>query len=253
MAHTVRKEEYTYEPLSTTQLEIRLIKVVPPSESSERHPQDAICCEISHYKLDNVGFVDGDESILESPHSFRRWLGSVEQERVELAVTQEDREGILRDFQEWNSTFEDALKTSRNTVRERMHGLLRESGLSWEQVAGDRRRAPSYNALSYTWGPEHPLHTIYLNGHEFQVRQNLYDFLSRMQSQGDGNTLFWIDQLCIDQRNISERSQQVQMMGDIYTRAQEVVVWLGPAGENSGLATDFLCRYEALIRAKGGQ
>jgi hypothetical protein len=34
----------------------------------------------------------------------------------------------------------------------------------------------------------------------------------------------WIDALCIDQNNLDERSQQVSLMGHIYTQAQTVYV-----------------------------
>ncbi|KAF2756255.1 hypothetical protein EJ05DRAFT_488040 [Pseudovirgaria hyperparasitica] len=37
----------------------------------------------------------------------------------------------------------------------------------------------------------------------------------------------WIDQLCIDQGNVSERSQQVEMMEHIYSQASEILIWLG--------------------------
>lgn len=41
------------------------------------------------------------------------------------------------------------------------------------------------------------------------------------------STLIWIDQISIDQQNLSERNHQVQLMGDIFSNAVEVVVWLG--------------------------
>jgi hypothetical protein len=59
---------------------------------------------------------------------------------------------------------------------------------------------------------------------------------SSMQSRLYGDLLFgskfspryfWIDALCIDQDNTSERSHQVQLMGEIYSQADWVLVWLG--------------------------
>jgi hypothetical protein len=38
---------------------------------------------------------------------------------------------------------------------------------------------------------------------------------------------FWIDQLCIQQSDSSERNHQVMMMGEIYQKSKEVLVWLG--------------------------
>ena len=36
----------------------------------------------------------------------------------------------------------------------------------------------------------------------------------------------WIDQICIDQCDESERQQQVSIMGDIYRHADVVVAWV---------------------------
>ncbi|KAF2628915.1 hypothetical protein BU25DRAFT_316262, partial [Macroventuria anomochaeta] len=36
-----------------------------------------------------------------------------------------------------------------------------------------------------------------------------------------------IDTLCIDQSNIQERNRQVAQMGEIFSDATEVIVWLG--------------------------
>jgi hypothetical protein len=39
--------------------------------------------------------------------------------------------------------------------------------------------------------------------------------------------LLWIDALCIDQENVIERNHQVQQMGEIFSRASNVLAWLG--------------------------
>ena len=39
--------------------------------------------------------------------------------------------------------------------------------------------------------------------------------------------LLWIDSICIDQDNSSEKTAQVKLMGQIYSRASFVAVWLG--------------------------
>lgn len=44
---------------------------------------------------------------------------------------------------------------------------------------------------------------------------------------------FWIDAICINQRDRAERSQQVGMMRDIYSRAQSTVIWLGDAYQSA--------------------
>ncbi|KAF6810894.1 het domain protein, partial [Colletotrichum plurivorum] len=88
---------------------------------------------------------------------------------------------------------------------------------------------PRFAALSYMWGPELPTETVRVNGRQFEVRKNLAGALRclRRQMAGMSVGLFWIDSLCINQADVEERSRQVRMMGQIYLRAQEVVVWLG--------------------------
>lgn len=38
---------------------------------------------------------------------------------------------------------------------------------------------------------------------------------------------FWIDAICINQSDLDERSRQVRIMPDIYSRASAVIIWLG--------------------------
>lgn len=92
-----------------------------------------------------------------------------------------------------------------------------------EAVIGDR---PCYEALSYTWGDQGATKPITLNGVKFWVGPNLFDALVCLRRRGNG-TSFWIDALCINQKNIPERNRQLRLMSQIYFRASMVVVWLG--------------------------
>jgi len=40
--------------------------------------------------------------------------------------------------------------------------------------------------------------------------------------------VLWIDALCVDQKDFEEKGHQVKLMGSIYTRAKNVIIWLGP-------------------------
>jgi hypothetical protein len=84
-----------------------------------------------------------------------------------------------------------------------------------------------YACLSYVWGPPEPSRTIVVNDKLFVVRQNLFDFLKNARTIVSPTNLTWIDALSIDQANISERNHQVQQMGEIYSRATCVYIWLG--------------------------
>ncbi|CZR65731.1 uncharacterized protein PAC_15631 [Phialocephala subalpina] len=86
--------------------------------------------------------------------------------------------------------------------------------------------APQYEALSYVWGSSERTHTITCNYMPLKVTASL-DTVLRVLRKPSGSRIIWIDQICIDQDNIPERSEQVQVMRDIYSRAHQVLMWLG--------------------------
>jgi hypothetical protein len=120
-----------------------------------------------------------------------------------------------------------------------------------------------FHALSYTWGDLDHKQTIIVNDQPLEVNQNLYDFLDQvwrmedLSTRGeevsgepsmddliqreylsiDGEEMFiapptgalkwWIDAICINQRDDGERNEQVPRMGQLYSSASQVWVWLG--------------------------
>jgi hypothetical protein len=114
---------------------------------------------------------------------------------------------------------------------------------------------PEYDALSYTWG--NPI-TVYRDanaahesakifersckiiceGKAMEVTVNLHDALlaiRRIPREGsyekvggqDRASYIWIDAICINQDDISERNSQVKIMDQIYSNAQMTIIWLG--------------------------
>lgn len=101
--------------------------------------------------------------------------------------------------------------------------------------------ALEYRALSYCWGDPEPPSFVICNGIRLRVTKSLTAALESLLRNGNqkleyGARTFWIDAICINQGDIRERATQVTLMGDIYRDAKEVVVWLGPAADNSDLA-----------------
>jgi hypothetical protein len=78
-----------------------------------------------------------------------------------------------------------------------------------------------------------------LNNVHFTINQNLYAALQHLRSETWKQTL-WIDAICINQDNVSERNHQVSLMGDIYSCAWHVVNWLGPSTPNTALGLEIL-------------
>jgi hypothetical protein len=98
----------------------------------------------------------------------------------------------------------------------------------------------SYKALSYTWGDPEDRLVWNVNGHDMLVTRNLHLALTQFSVQYAGQWL-WIDAISINQSDEAkkEREHQVGIMRDIYSQAQEVLVWLG-ASSNPKSATS-LC------------
>lgn len=146
------------------------------------------------------------------------------------------------------------IRVIENLVRDvqgRISCNLRTISLEWKDDEPRSQTPESYIALSYTWGPPNAGKSISIDGKPFEVRNNLWDFLNEACTRGTftRNTTFtgedwrnvfpgtyipeeeqvylWIDAICIDQSQVEERNHQVAMMGEIYSRAQEVLVWLG--------------------------
>lgn len=63
------------------------------------------------------------------------------------------------------------------------------------------------------------------------ITNNLYNALQRLRHDDLPRSL-WIDALCINQTGLKEKGHQVAHTGQIYARADRVVVWLGDAGEH---------------------
>lgn len=119
------------------------------------------------------------------------------------------------------------------------------AGQSWNisckciHVSLDDASRPPYIAISYSWGTDQKKpHQILVDGHVLSVTQAVYDiFCSKHMTES--NDLLWIDAICINQDDKDEKSVQVSLMGDVYSSADHVRVWLGPSGENSSLAMSF--------------
>ncbi|CAL8574396.1 hypothetical protein XPA_000356 [Xanthoria parietina] len=107
---------------------------------------------------------------------------------------------------------------------------------------------PKYQALSYAWGSELDrlnIHVVAGRGVQgvksaaLSVTRNLFEGLKHLR-QTRRSTVLWIDQICVDQKNLEERKEQVLRMPDIYSLAQGVIVWLGPEKDDSNVAMEVL-------------
>jgi hypothetical protein len=83
-----------------------------------------------------------------------------------------------------------------------------------------------YEALSYAWGDESSKRQISLSGSTKEVTGSLFDALSDLRYL-EYERLIWVDPLCINQDDEDEKTKQIRLMGDIYSRARHVIIYLG--------------------------
>ncbi|KAF2820746.1 HET-domain-containing protein [Ophiobolus disseminans] len=89
---------------------------------------------------------------------------------------------------------------------------------------------PRFNALSYVWGAPQRVKSITVDGENVLITQSLFTAFQRIRHVAEV-LVIWADALCINQNDLDDRSQQVQLMGDIYSSAEEVLIWLGYGGD----------------------
>ncbi|KAE9375082.1 hypothetical protein N431DRAFT_333459, partial [Stipitochalara longipes BDJ] len=86
---------------------------------------------------------------------------------------------------------------------------------------------PTYRALSYTWAwPIEISSSITCNGGVLHLTDNLFRALCYIGSARISGWL-WIDAICINQTDGKEKVDLICQMDTIYSKATEVIGWLG--------------------------
>jgi len=117
-----------------------------------------------------------------------------------------------------------ALDMSKSEIRllhVRVHGERRQYKIQHYEL----KTAPAYRALSYEWGNGNSKQKITIGGKFLDIRSNLSLFLDQF-CHVPRDEYLWIDQITIDQGVLEERNHQVSMMADIYSSAQQVIIWI---------------------------
>lgn len=110
-------------------------------------------------------------------------------------------------------------------------------------------RQPRYEALSYVWGLTKDRIDVFVGKstqYTLGITQNLALALRHLRYP-DRNRILWVDAICVNQKDLKERSQQVKLMTNVYTMAERVVVWLGNEEGNSTIALQTLERLSTKI------
>ncbi|KAH8747159.1 heterokaryon incompatibility protein-domain-containing protein, partial [Hyaloscypha sp. PMI_1271] len=76
---------------------------------------------------------------------------------------------------------------------------------------------PQYEALSYTWGGQTPTRPVICNNGLLLITENAFSSIRRLRCHFEPRKL-WIDTICINQALAMEKTTQVAMVAEIYSK-----------------------------------
>lgn len=114
---------------------------------------------------------------------------------------------------------------------------------------------PTFEALSYSWGPTQLPITIRVrdpDGREtlLPLQPSLVEALRHLR-HAENKRRMWIDAICINQQDHQEKSIHIPYMWAIYRHAWQTVVWLGPEHDDSHSAIgklNYIANQSVLLR-----
>lgn len=101
-----------------------------------------------------------------------------------------------------------------------------------------------YVAVSYCWGEVGNVYPVSIDGHDVLLRGNVSEMLSQLCIT-HYVTRVWLDMICINQSDLSERSKQVPLMGKIYSKAAKVYAWLEAPDHKTNAVFNVLHKFHA--------
>ncbi|KAK7431767.1 hypothetical protein QQZ08_001707 [Neonectria magnoliae] len=113
-------------------------------------------------------------------------------------------------------------------------------------------REPAFDCLSYVWGSQDdpvPAFVESATGQtigSLKLGQNLAAALRHLRYEDKPRTL-WVDVICINQKDPTEKAVAVKCLSKMYSLTTRVVVWLGCEENDSSVAISLLSRAGAQV------
>jgi len=209
---------YTYTKLDKEKQEIRLLTLLP-----SQGIDDPIRITISH-----VPFI-----VEEKGPSARPDIEDIERSLQDGWRVYETVEGHLI-FRYWDGKDNCRKSTWKSPCHSDESSWETQKSITFE---------PKFEAISYTWGSNADPQMVYVldqdqtnqEEQQLEITANLASALMDLRYT-DRSRALWVDAICINQQDLTERNEQVLRMKDLYKQADRVVVWLRPTSTSSALA-----------------
>lgn len=256
---------YSYKPLDLAKNEIRVLRIISPGSTA--NATGLVQVFIQNVSLDDLrpGFADTSTTsgrpmylpvskglFKETDPVHTTHKSYIESWRYFLEFT--NSEDLVRQLRIDSSLLPDPPSLEEPVLRATLpqetiastfnhHEMGHVSMESYWRV-GHGFNWGDFEALSYCWESDVREKDVLVDGVVVQVPKNLEAMLQKLQHlpEAKSGMHFWIDGLCINQNNISEKNHQVQLMKRIYTEALGVIVWLGDVHSDSDQAMDMLAQ-----------
>jgi hypothetical protein len=227
---------YTYSDLREN--EIRLLRLLPANGNFT----DDICIVLDHAPLFPRDMQSQRQARLHSKMKLREQLP----DGWEVFTNPEGKNFFASGYDNVQDVHPNAAIDA--TLYEEPVGYIRDNS------------QPDYEALSYVWGSTDDLVSVFVYEDDttlskplekrvmfpMKVRRNLADALCHLRLVGEHRVL-WVDAICINQRDVVERSREVTRMGMIYRQAGRVIAWLGMSTPDSSQALAALSKLADVV------
>jgi hypothetical protein len=261
-----------YRQLDRSKEEVRMLVIVDPPEGSSPDQARLVHCKLEHVDLDDYtpGFANFLKEMNYSNQPLntllQSWLQNSDHGWASLHEYAADKllplpmwrwildySNVDEALETWEELMEAIGTTSANCPRIPSEPRPAASGLAKLTAIRvqmkfrtfdfrARFRWGDFEAISYCWESDVRDRTIIVDGIPFDVPTNLEALLQSLRTLPDvkSGMKFWVDALCINQNDTSERNHQVRFMKSIYSKAFAVIVWLGSSMDGSAKAIDFM-------------
>lgn len=131
------------------------------------------------------------------------------------------------------------LPLSNDCIRLFRGRIAANGTLSGELESFDFPNLPPFRALSYTWGLPQFTQKVIVDGKSLHILDSVHAFFKQFFTKTQSHW-WWIDSICINQQDNSEKASQVILMRRIFQEAIQTCVWLGDESDDSECAFTFL-------------